>query len=41
MTPTQPTIYRPSSQEGSHEELSGSSSHFQSPSPYRTQTSPQ
>ncbi|KAG8478692.1 hypothetical protein CXB51_028557 [Gossypium anomalum] len=33
MTPTQLTIYRPSSQEGSHEALSGSSSHYQSPLP--------
>ncbi|MFQ6660072.1 hypothetical protein Gotur_028700 [Gossypium turneri] len=38
MTLTQPTIYRPSSQEGSHEAPSGSSSHYQSPSPYGIQT---
>ncbi|MBA0784672.1 hypothetical protein Gotri_028199, partial [Gossypium trilobum] len=38
MTPTQPTIYRSSSQEGSHEASSGSSSHYQSPSPYGIQT---
>ncbi|MBA0656008.1 hypothetical protein Goklo_008413, partial [Gossypium klotzschianum] len=30
MTPTQPTIYRPPSQEGLHEAPSGSSSHYQS-----------
>ncbi|MBA0667923.1 hypothetical protein Goklo_000929, partial [Gossypium klotzschianum] len=40
MTPTQPTIYRPSSQEGSHEAPSRSSSHFQSPSPYGIQIPP-
>ncbi|MBA0765752.1 hypothetical protein Gotri_014905 [Gossypium trilobum] len=34
MTLTQPTIYRPSSSEGSHEAPLGSSSHYQSPSPY-------
>ncbi|MBA0778322.1 hypothetical protein Gotri_006196, partial [Gossypium trilobum] len=38
MTPTQPIIYRPSSQEGSHEALLWSSSHFQSPLPYGIQT---
>ncbi|MBA0664116.1 hypothetical protein Goklo_004168, partial [Gossypium klotzschianum] len=38
MTPTQPTIYRPSSLEGSHEAPSESSSHYQSPSPYGIQT---
>ncbi|MBA0773923.1 hypothetical protein Gotri_009171, partial [Gossypium trilobum] len=38
MTPTQPTIYRPSSQEGSHKVPSGSSSHYQSPLPYEIQT---
>ncbi|MBA0607522.1 hypothetical protein Godav_019810, partial [Gossypium davidsonii] len=40
MTPTQPTIYRPSSQEGSHKAPSGSSSHFESPSYYGSQTHP-
>ncbi|KAK5836358.1 hypothetical protein PVK06_012144 [Gossypium arboreum] len=40
MTPTQPTIYRPSSLEGSHKAPSGSSSHYQSPSPYGIQTLP-
>ncbi|MBA0773922.1 hypothetical protein Gotri_009171, partial [Gossypium trilobum] len=40
MTPTQPTIYRPSSQEGSHKVPSGSSSHYQSPLPYEIQTPP-
>ncbi|MBA0796327.1 hypothetical protein Gohar_007104 [Gossypium harknessii] len=30
MTPSQPIIYRPSSQEGPHEASSGSSTHFQS-----------
>ncbi|KAH1091300.1 hypothetical protein J1N35_018557 [Gossypium stocksii] len=38
ITPTQPTIYSPSSQEESHDALSGSPSHYQSLSPYRTQT---
>ncbi|MBA0765126.1 hypothetical protein Gotri_014376, partial [Gossypium trilobum] len=38
ITPTQLTIYRPSSQEGSHEAPSGSSSHFQSPSYFGIQT---
>ncbi|MFQ6667429.1 hypothetical protein Gotur_033462, partial [Gossypium turneri] len=40
MTPTQPSIYRASSLEGSHEAPSGSSSHYQSPSPYGIQTPP-
>ncbi|KAH1056659.1 hypothetical protein J1N35_034724 [Gossypium stocksii] len=40
ITPSQPPIYRPSSHEGSHEALSGSSSFYQSPSPYRVQTPP-
>ncbi|MBA0783181.1 hypothetical protein Gotri_000941, partial [Gossypium trilobum] len=40
MTLTQPTIYRSSSQEGSHEAPSGSSSHFQSPSPFEIQIPP-
>ncbi|MBA0634133.1 hypothetical protein Godav_029370 [Gossypium davidsonii] len=35
---TQLTIYRSLSQEGSHEAPSGSSSHYQSPSPYGIQT---
>ncbi|MBA0761596.1 hypothetical protein Gotri_024222, partial [Gossypium trilobum] len=38
MTPTQPTIYRPLSPNGSHEAPLGSSSHYQSPSPYGIQT---
>ncbi|MBA0789002.1 hypothetical protein Gotri_026288, partial [Gossypium trilobum] len=38
MTQTQSTIYRPSSQEGSHEAPSGNSSHYQSLSPYGIQT---
>ncbi|KAK5811417.1 hypothetical protein PVK06_026748 [Gossypium arboreum] len=38
MTPTQPTIYRPSSQEGSHEAPSRSLSHYQSPLHYGIQT---
>ncbi|MBA0783936.1 hypothetical protein Gotri_001573, partial [Gossypium trilobum] len=38
MTPTQPMIYRPSSLEGLHEAPSGSSFHYQSPSPYGIQT---
>ncbi|MFQ6668967.1 hypothetical protein Gotur_034406 [Gossypium turneri] len=40
ITSTQPTIHRSSSLEGSHEVLSGSSSHYQSPSPYGIQTPP-
>ncbi|MFQ6637006.1 hypothetical protein Gotur_013553 [Gossypium turneri] len=40
MTPTQPTIYRPPSQEGSYEAPLGSSSHYQSPSPCGIQTPP-
>ncbi|MBA0759342.1 hypothetical protein Gotri_022245, partial [Gossypium trilobum] len=38
MTLTQPKIYRPLSEEGSHEAPSGSLSHYQSPSPYGIQT---
>ncbi|MBA0772277.1 hypothetical protein Gotri_007686, partial [Gossypium trilobum] len=38
MTPTKPTIYRPSSPERSHKAPSGSSSHYQSPLPCRIQT---
>ncbi|KAG8490516.1 hypothetical protein CXB51_015776 [Gossypium anomalum] len=38
--PSQPTIYNPSTQEGSHEAPSGSSSHFQSLSLYGIQTPP-
>ncbi|MBA0776689.1 hypothetical protein Gotri_011652, partial [Gossypium trilobum] len=40
MTPIQPVIYRLSLQEGSHEALLGSSSHYPSPLPYRIQTPP-
>ncbi|MFQ6657873.1 hypothetical protein Gotur_027362, partial [Gossypium turneri] len=40
MTLTQPTIYRLSSQEGSHKVPSGSSSHYQSSLPYGVQTPP-
>ncbi|MFQ6664791.1 hypothetical protein Gotur_031780, partial [Gossypium turneri] len=40
MTLTQSTIYRPPSQEGSHEVSSESSSHYQSPTPYGIQTPP-
>ncbi|KAH1122388.1 hypothetical protein J1N35_005548 [Gossypium stocksii] len=38
ITPNQPLIYRPPSYEGSHEALSGSSSFYQSQSPYEIQT---
>ncbi|MFQ6627550.1 hypothetical protein Gotur_004767, partial [Gossypium turneri] len=34
MTPTQPTIYTPSSQKGLHEAPLGSSTHFQYPAPW-------
>ncbi|MBA0781565.1 hypothetical protein Gotri_002475, partial [Gossypium trilobum] len=40
MTLTQPTIYRSSLQEGSHEAPSRNSSNFQSPSLYGIQTPP-
>ncbi|MBA0576591.1 hypothetical protein Golob_025329 [Gossypium lobatum] len=38
MTPTQPTIYTPSSQAGLHEAPLGSSTHFQYPAPWVMQT---
>ncbi|KAH1039412.1 hypothetical protein J1N35_041155 [Gossypium stocksii] len=37
ITPSQPSTYRSSSHEGSHEAPSGSSSFYQSPSPYEVQ----